>query len=277
MSDSAVCSGCGKAFKTRGLTKHQGSCPPYVEQEQRRLARWRNQRGPTFIPFGQKRRRTDAGDDLQIEENDTASASAVDTPFLEESLKPSSLSLDPSIAAQELSNTSVVHDRPQRANRGRLPARFRDHTPEGPAPLPPPSDATTAGIAHPSERDGLSEQDTRTRTAPNRFGLLREYWGPLPEVDPEDELGLDALLDDSLANRQQSAASRRGLTIAPYPNISAYLFGRWFWNGTATKLEKDHADLLEHCILHPDFKPDDLRGLNWKKIDQNLSSTAPDL
>ncbi|KAI9058875.1 hypothetical protein FKP32DRAFT_1581209, partial [Trametes sanguinea] len=62
----------------------------------------------------------------------------------------------------------------------------------------------------------------------------------------------------------------------PYPNISAYLFGRWFWNGTATKSEKDRADLLEHCILHPDFKPDDLRGLNWKKIDQNLSSTASD-
>ncbi|KAI8973085.1 hypothetical protein BD414DRAFT_425210 [Trametes punicea] len=105
---------------------------------------------------------------------------------------------------------------------------------------------------------------------------MREYYGLLPSLDPEDEVDPKTLLDDSaIARTAESSPSRRGLLIEPYPNMSAYLFGRWFWNGTATKSDADRMDLLENCILHPDFDPDDLRGLNWKKIDHDLAAPTP--
>ncbi|KAI8994035.1 hypothetical protein BD414DRAFT_506546 [Trametes punicea] len=89
---------------------------------------------------------------------------------------------------------------------------------------------------------------------PNHFSLMWEYDGAPPIVDPEDEVGVHDLLDDS-AITQRSSTERRGLLIAPYPNISAYLIGQWFWG---------------------EFNSQDLRGLNWKKIDHDLASTEPD-
>ncbi|KAH9854399.1 hypothetical protein C2E23DRAFT_726443 [Lenzites betulinus] len=169
--------------------------------------------------------------------------------------------------------------RVQRSTRGRLPARYRDNIPEGPAPLPPnppPTlDIPSVSAENTEHNSGGSVNGLKTRTSVNRFGLMREYNGPLPSVDPEDEVGLRELADESAAPEVHSS-EQRGLLIAPYPNTSAFLFGRWFWNGAANKSEADRADLLENCILHPEFDPADLRGLNWKKIDRDLASTTTD-
>ncbi|KAI0357196.1 hypothetical protein OH77DRAFT_141434 [Trametes cingulata] len=290
-SAHASCSGCGKSFRADGLVRHQGKCKEYAAQEERRLKRWRSQ-APAFVPFGHKRRRVEvaaaeeprisqevdqcetvvvaaSGDDLLPTESST-SVAPLDQVLVEQSEQ------EPGSAGRQPSS-----GRPHRSNRGRLPARYRDNVPEGPAPLPPPS-ASPAGLPLCSRPEIVPQ---KTRTSANRFGLIREYDGPLPMVDPEDETPLDELADDS-ARRDSPAdlslgpdvtrTQRRGVLIAPYPNMSSFLFGRWFWNGAVTKSESDRADLLENCILHPEFNPQDLHGLNWKKIDRDLASTTAD-
>ncbi|KAI0822397.1 hypothetical protein BC628DRAFT_1421825 [Trametes gibbosa] len=169
-----------------------------------------------------------------------------------------------------------------RSNRGKLPTSYNDFTPQGPSPLPSlpnfSSSLSTSLPAHESNGTSSSSDsstpDVQTRTAANTFGLMREYCGALPTVDPEDELALEDLLNDSTIP-QESRPSPRGVLIAPYPNMLSYLFGKWFWNGSAVKSKADWDHLLNHCILHPEFRPEDLRGMNWKKIDHTLGTNDP--
>ncbi|KAI0362804.1 hypothetical protein OH77DRAFT_89642 [Trametes cingulata] len=294
-STHTPCSGCGKVFSADGLVKHQVKCKQYAAQEARRLTRWRAQ-GPAFLPFGHKRRRVEAA---ELEEPsipaqascETAVHGEVSDALLVENLPDTSQA---HAALEQPDQGPLVEDnqlnsaRPQRSNRGRLPARYRDNVAEGPAPLLPgqlraslPAQSIPEHPSRPSTSDPVGQ---KTRTAANRFGLIREYDGPPPIVDPEDEVSLQELADESVTRDPQRHAvlpeiprtERRGLLFAPYPNMSSFLLGRWFWNGAVTKSESDRKDLLENCILHPEFNPQDLHGLNWKKIDRDLASTTSD-
>ncbi|KAI9067490.1 hypothetical protein FKP32DRAFT_1673036 [Trametes sanguinea] len=197
---------------------------------------------------------------------------------------------------------TTSHGRPVRTNRSQLPKRYHDYLPQGPTPLlpPPPELPSDDSNLHPapeesvpapaelssdssgsirSDNDGVSCPPPLPvkRTPPNRFGLLREYPHGIPAIDPEDEVALVDLADDTLAAvRPPLSDHSRGLLIAPYPNISSYLFGRWYWNGSEAKSESDRNDLLRNCILHPEFNREDLRDINWKKLDQDLAATSPD-
>ncbi|EJD46773.1 hypothetical protein AURDEDRAFT_40235, partial [Auricularia subglabra TFB-10046 SS5] len=58
---------------------------------------------------------------------------------------------------------------------------------------------------------------------------------------------------------------------APYPNRSAALFNHWFWNdGQATKSRETRSSLLD-VILDPSFSLDDLRGINWSRLDREVA------
>jgi hypothetical protein len=58
--------------------------------------------------------------------------------------------------------------------------------------------------------------------------------------------------------------------ISPYPNVSAFRFGNWFWNGSYKK-SKEERDKLIDMMLAPDFDVEDLRGVNFNKIDMELA------
>ncbi|KAI9059487.1 hypothetical protein FKP32DRAFT_1657872 [Trametes sanguinea] len=280
MSDHSICSGCGRSYKASGLVRHQVSCVAYVEQEHRRLARWRTNNPSGFVPTGFKRRRLEETDSQAVESSAAGTAATQGNPSAaREHQEESPLSRAADADADvPIIPPDLVAGRPQRLNRGRLPARFRDNIPEGPVPIPPVpvSRVPSPTPSSVSSSAAFVPHSTKTRTAPNQFGLIREYDGALPSVDPEDEVGVNDLLDDSAISwKTLSGATRRGLLIAPYPNMSSYLFGRWFWNGSATKSDTDRADLLKNCILHPEFDPRDLHGLNWKKLDDELASSGP--
>ncbi|KAL1939913.1 hypothetical protein VTO73DRAFT_9613 [Trametes versicolor] len=275
-STSTLCSGCGKPFKAGGgLVKHQKSCEPYQEQDRRRLSRWRDKQ-PTFVASGDKRRRVEVAVP-EAEALEEATLTPVDSH--------SSIVADPDPSTSRMASPEPVpriQGRSVRSNRGKLPARYNDFTPQGPSPLPCPPDLSSppsTSLPVP-ESNGTSSSSgpftpgVRTRTAANTFGLMREYWGALPATDPEDELSLADLLDDSAMPRD-SPRTPRGVLIAPYPNMSSYLFGKWFWNGSAVKSEADRDNLLDNCILHPEFQPGDLRDVNWKKIDRALGASEP--
>ncbi|KAF8877208.1 hypothetical protein BD779DRAFT_1430340, partial [Infundibulicybe gibba] len=57
--------------------------------------------------------------------------------------------------------------------------------------------------------------------------------------------------------------------IAPYPNISAFLFNRWHWNN-GKKTKKSRAEFLEDVVGHKDFKIEDIQGVNFDRIDDML-------
>jgi hypothetical protein len=58
--------------------------------------------------------------------------------------------------------------------------------------------------------------------------------------------------------------------ISPYPNVSAFRFGNWFWNGSQKK-SKEEQDKLINMLSAPDFDVEDLQGVNFNKIDIELA------
>jgi hypothetical protein len=57
--------------------------------------------------------------------------------------------------------------------------------------------------------------------------------------------------------------------ISPYLNMSLFQFAIWFWNG-GHKKSKIEWDKLFDTLLAPDFDVEDLRGVNFDKIDMEL-------
>jgi hypothetical protein len=62
--------------------------------------------------------------------------------------------------------------------------------------------------------------------------------------------------------------------ISPYPNVSAFRFGNWFWNGSYKKSKEEGDKLIIDMMLAPDFDVEDLRGVNFNEIDTELARNA---
>ncbi|KAJ6525270.1 hypothetical protein DFH09DRAFT_1329079 [Mycena vulgaris] len=88
---------------------------------------------------------------------------------------------------------------------------------------------------------------------------------------------MDCALADRVAIGLKKPSSKtsapRALTdiIWPYPNLSAWLLGKWFWNDGAQKSKSSRKNLLD-ILLSGVFKLDDLRGVNFDKIDDVLGT-----
>lgn len=174
---------------------------------------------------------------------------------------------------------SVAERRTRRENR-RLPKRYRDILPEPPAALPPhppqPAAVGEQGISPPSSgphAPSTAESDivpSIVESTRNVFGLFRRYHSThFPVHDPEENTTAEALLDVAGPNEQQLSVSDYG----PYKNESAYLVGEWFWNQSG-RTTQANLDRLVKVIGHPDFRPEDIRGVNWKQINRALTEGA---
>ncbi|KAJ7116992.1 hypothetical protein C8R44DRAFT_925813, partial [Mycena epipterygia] len=142
---------------------------------------------------------------------------------------------------------------------------LEDPLPEGPGPL-------QEDVASP-EPETLTVRVPRLfRTAANSFGLSRIYRRK-PTAIPD----MDGVLDDRVAaglKESSTAISLRTLRdiIWPYPNLSSWLFGKWFWNEGDKKTITSRKGLLD-ILLSGAFRIDDLRGVNFDKIDNVLGTT----
>ena len=179
---------------------------------------------------------------------------------------------------------------------GRLPKHYRDVLPEPPATLPA-TNATSAVsrrrlsqfyievpsapialseykplsscIVNPSQRAyanlSTSSQVLRKilKSACNGFGLFRQYYAThFPDHDPAQNISSKDLINTSptiLTN-----------IYHPYPNQTSFLLGEWYWNGGEKKSQLSFQRLLE-IIGHPAFRPEDVAGNNWRRIDTQLS------
>lgn len=163
-----------------------------------------------------------------------------------------------------------------------------DTLPEGPAPLLPisadpepepepepqgESSRTYIQIAH---NIRLRLVDIVT-TSLNSFGIFREYYGK-PVRIPDENISLGDMSDFPRNIDEHRGNSRCKKPLAqylwPYPNISAWRLGNWFWNSGDTKSRESLKTLTREVILASDFIPKDLDGVSWDSIDEKLASAA---
>ncbi|KAH7924391.1 hypothetical protein BV22DRAFT_1195981 [Leucogyrophana mollusca] len=178
----------------------------------------------------------------------------------------------PTTALSPQHNASNVHDSPIIGKRVRKPsANIRealdDALPEGPGPLIPPPVQERSVPLQPRVRLIVVES---FRTLANSFGLSRLYRGR-PSSVPDMDVEFEELVADNARVLPIDATKSVADIISPYPNLSSFLLNRWFWNGGAMKSRADRKSLLKDVVLHPDFKSEDLRDVNFEKIDEELA------
>ena len=94
------------------------------------------------------------------------------------------------------------------------------------------------------------------------FGLFRQYYATrFPDHDPEAKVTSDDL---------SMSSDPLYKIYAPYPNQSSFLLGEWYWNDGEKKSQSGFQNLLK-IVGHPDFRPKDVAGKNWRIIDSQLS------
>ena len=165
---------------------------------------------------------------------------------------------------------SLAQRRGRREHR-QLPKRFRDVLPEAPAALPPASGTVTSPpitaepALPPKSSSVLSPIRKILKSARNVFGLFRQYHATsFPDHNPHANIvSDDDLMDSSLDTHPVE-------TYHPYPNQSSFLLGEWYWNDGVQKSKSGFQNLLK-IVGHPEFRPEDVAGLNWQSIDAELS------
>jgi hypothetical protein len=163
--------------------------------------------------------------------------------------------------------------RPQRAYR--LPARYEDIHPEGPAPLPSASSfppMAPGSLALP--RVILHVRDFM-KTGYNRFGLMREY-PHRPSYDP------DAFVRHAdLSNYPQSQPIHLELPASheppwPFRNMSIYRLMEWMITGSNQKSVREMDRLAKDVLGAEDFKLKDLAGFSARQENIQLDNSERD-
>lgn len=165
----------------------------------------------------------------------------------------------------------------RRADR-RLPLRYRDLLPEPPRTAPPRPVSPPVSIAQNTPPQELhdaraSSQTTERdvfRSLRNAFHLFQQYTSfTRPSHDPEANVTGEDLSD--IADESESPLSPIPTpSYGPYPNHNAFRLGEWYWNGGAQKSQSSFRDLLQ-IVGDPNFKPSDVRNVNWKDVDAKLA------
>jgi hypothetical protein len=175
--------------------------------------------------------------------------------------------------------------RRRRENR-QLPKRYRDVVPHPAAALPPTpqspqTDAHSDPATHPPTHEvapaaspsALTRVFKILNSAPNIFGLFRQYHATrFPEHDPDVNTTSDDLVRASLPDPSPSALTD---PYKPYPNQSSYLLGEWYWNDGVRKSQSSFKNLI-NIIGHPDFQAQDVAGTNWTGINRELGGVLWD-
>ena len=162
--------------------------------------------------------------------------------------------------------------RPKR--RYRLPARFEDVPPEGPAPIPAPPSDNAAPIS--IRRVILHVRDTM-RTGLNRFGILREY-PHRPSYDPDALVELKDLTDYS-GQAPEPSEPVAALSPPPWPfkNMTTYLLMDWMNTGGNQKSVAEVDRLAKEVLSHPAFDSRHLPKFSARRENKAFDSSEPDI
>ncbi|KIO26094.1 hypothetical protein M407DRAFT_24651 [Tulasnella calospora MUT 4182] len=173
--------------------------------------------------------------------------------------------------------------RPKRsAQSRRLPGRFREILPEGPAPMVPvaqPSVVPPVSNTPPSphipgtntaDSDGdmeMEDQDFGSvqeptkvyQTLRNAFNVFREYKS-LPLRIPDEGAPLESFAVENVALDTENLAEKLKEAIKPFDNMSTYRLGHWYHNCGGVLSRSNLAALIADVLKAEDFRKDDLPG-----------------
>jgi hypothetical protein len=154
-----------------------------------------------------------------------------------------------------------------------LPVRFRDEQPQAQAALPPPETLLPEVMRFkPVEPiSGTAMKIRKLLTSPrNVFGLFRQYRAEgFPTHDPEVEQQRAALSEVTSDHKELPAG---GAIFGPYPNKSAFLLGEWYWNDGMQKTKAGFKRLID-IICRRDFRPEDIQGVPWDALNEQLGES----
>ncbi|KAG2113218.1 uncharacterized protein F5147DRAFT_529179, partial [Suillus discolor] len=149
-----------------------------------------------------------------------------------------------------------------------------DMLPEGPGPLA--TSSTHNNTEPPSHvlpsRVRLLVTET-FHTLVNSFNLMREYRGR-PSHVPDADVDFEQLCGNSAQIPSNEGPQSLAKNIHPYHNMSSFLLNHWFWNRGANKSKADHKELIKNVLSHPDFRTEDLCGINMDKLDAQVADDA---
>lgn len=174
-----------------------------------------------------------------------------------------------------------------------LPSHLRPAPPAAsPKPTTPPAEEEVPNPEPgPDSDDAEPEPDTSTEftTEPNGFGLYRRYTRK-PRTDPEDNLTLTDLADDTMPEEHPTDAAGPGTRTEaprtttvdffhPFPNATVFRCIKWFLGVSGTVSAGDFDRLVREIILSDDFKRDDLQNFSTTRelarLDTHGSTSVP--
>lgn len=154
----------------------------------------------------------------------------------------------------------------------RMKALLADTLPEGPGPLADPADHDLPRSPSP-EPDPLRIRVRRVyKTLRNAFGISRTYIGR-PTAVPDSDVTFGDMVNEDLRPTAPTTKTRQSVRniIFPYPNLSAFKFNMWHWNGGGKKTKAGRKELLNEVLLDESFNLEDLRGVNFEQLDKEIA------
>ena len=92
---------------------------------------------------------------------------------------------------------------------------------------------------------------------------------PDNSTTPED-LRDQAVLPEEATIQATKKVQKPKSQFYPFPNLSSYRLGEWFWADGVNKSQRTFEDLLD-IVGSENFNPADVRNANWKEIDARLA------
>jgi hypothetical protein len=158
----------------------------------------------------------------------------------------------------------------------RLPARYEDVLPEGPAPISVPPDDNAVTASAPIRRVILHVRDI-LHTGLNCFGIMREY-PHRPSYDPDAFVKLEDLTNYSKEAPKPSEPLAEVLPPPwPFKNMSTYLLMDWMNTGSNQKSAGEVDKLAKEVLSHKDFNPHHLADFSVRRENKVLDSSEPDI
>jgi hypothetical protein len=107
------------------------------------------------------------------------------------------------------------------------------------------------------------------RTRRNIFGLSKIYSSTeRPSHDPDEF----TTLHDLSGSAKDTPFQQGTALFYPYPNLSSFRLGEWYWNHGIQKSQESFKDLLRIITDH-DFAMDDIRQAKWSEINNTLAGS----
>ncbi|KXN87998.1 hypothetical protein AN958_07810 [Leucoagaricus sp. SymC.cos] len=123
-----------------------------------------------------------------------------------------------------------------------------------------------------------------TTTAPNNFGLFRQYT-QFPQVDPKDARTLDDYCNSpNLATNPDpqprpwwagmvSVAAGAKEFYEPFLNMTVYCLMSWFYGAVGKSLD-DLDKLVHNVLLSPDYDPEHLKNFSAKREGRRMDTAT---